>query len=90
MYNLIDNTELQQYEFHIEGEIAKVEYKKKGNKIYLTHTEVPKALGGRGIASKLVKAVLADVQKNGWELVVYCPYIKSYLDWLYYVLHCIR
>ena len=80
MYSLIDNKTAQQYEFHIDGEIAKVEYKKKENKIYLIHTEVPKPLGGRGIASQLVKHVLEDIQEKGWYLVVYCPYVKSYLQ----------
>ena len=78
-YNLIDNAEAGQYEFHIDGLIAKIEYKKKDDKIYLVHTEVPKELGGRGIASALAKQVLEDIEKNGFVLVPRCPFVVSYI-----------
>ncbi len=78
-YELIDNTEAGQYEFHIDGEIAKIEYKKKDDKIYLIHTEVPKELGGRGIASALAKQVLEAIKKNGLVMVPQCPFVVSYI-----------
>ena len=79
MYTLIDNQEKNQYEFHIEGHIAKIEYKLKGERIYLIHTEVPKAIGGRGIGSMLVKRVLEDIQDRGLNLVPLCPFVAAYL-----------
>lgn len=46
-YKLIDNEEKHQYEFHIESYTPRIEYIKSSNgEIYLTHTEVPAALGG--------------------------------------------
>lgn len=82
---LIDNTEGKQYEYHIDGVIAKIEYIKAKNKIYLTHTEVPTALEGQGVASALVKDVLEDIERKGLTLVPMCPfvasYIKRYPDW---------
>ena len=78
-YKLVDNAESEQYEFHIDGRIAKIEYKRKGDKIYLIHTEVPKELGGRGIASALAKQVLEDIEKNGLVLVPRCPFVVSYI-----------
>ena len=39
---LINNEAAKQYEFHIDGFVAKIEYKKSGDKIYLIHTEIPK------------------------------------------------
>ncbi len=41
-YELIDNEEKHQYEFHVEGYVPRIEYIKSLNgEIYLTHTEVP-------------------------------------------------
>ena len=78
-YTLIDNADEKQYEFHIEGHIAKIEYIKAGHKIFLTHTEVPKELEGKGIGSAIVKTVLAEVEKNDWTLVPLCPFVAAYI-----------
>ena len=85
-YELIDNTENKQYEFHIGKFLAKIEYIKTNNgEIYLTHTEVPVALEGKGIGSQLAEKVLTDIEKQGLRLVPLCPfvagYIKKHPDW---------
>lgn len=84
-YKLIDNTEAKQYEYHIDGVIAKIEYIKAKDKIYLTHTEVPKELEGKGVASSLVKQVLEDVETKGLTLIPMCPFVATYIkrhpDW---------
>ena len=47
-YELIDNEERHQYEFHIERYVPRIEYiKNKYGVIYLSHTEVPMELGGK-------------------------------------------
>lgn len=80
-YELIDNTAQKQYEFHIDGLIARIEYIKSVNgEIYLTHTEVPKALEGRGIASNLIGQVLEDVEKQNLRLVPLCPFVAGYIQ----------
>lgn len=79
-YELINNTEEGRYEFHIHKYTPMIEYFKEGNdKIYLTHTEVPVELEGKGIAGKLVEAVLTDIEKNGMKLIPLCPFVVSYI-----------
>ncbi len=78
-YPLVDNQEENQYEFHIDENIAKIEYIKAQNKIFLTHTEVPKELEGRGIGSLLIKKVFEDIQKQELTLVPLCPFVASYI-----------
>jgi hypothetical protein len=78
-YPLINNETNHQYEFHVDGFIAKIEYIRSGNKMYLTHTEVPGELEGQGIASALVKKVLEDIQHKGLEIVPLCPFIDKYI-----------
>lgn len=78
-YELIDNAEAKQYEFHIDGKKAFMEYIKVKDKIYLTHTEVPSEFEGRGIGSALVKTVLEEVKRNDWTLVPLCPFVATYI-----------
>lgn len=85
-YELIDNTENHQYEFHIGKLVPKIEYiKSKNGEIYLTHTEVPVQLEGKGVGSQLVEKVLKDIEQQGLRLVPLCPfvagYIKKHPDW---------
>jgi predicted GNAT family acetyltransferase len=79
-YELIDNAEESRYEFHIRKYVPVIEYIKNDNKdIYLVHTEVPVELEGKGIAGKLVEAVLNDIEKKGLRLIPLCPFAVSYI-----------
>jgi hypothetical protein len=74
-----DNPSAKQYEAHIESATARIEYIKTKDKIYLTHTEVPQALEGKGIGSALVLKVLEDIEDKGLTLVPLCPFVALYL-----------
>ena len=73
-YKLINNENSRRYEFQIDGFIPKIEY------IYLTHTEVPPALEGKGIASQLVLKVLQDIEHKNLRLVPLCPFVAGYIQ----------
>lgn len=79
-YRLIDNEERKQYEFHIGGDSARIEYIKAQGKIFLMHTEVPAKFEGKGIGSALVRQVLDDIQQKGLMLVPLCPFVAAYLN----------
>lgn len=76
---LFNNEARNQYEFHFNGFKPKIEYINKNGRIYLTHTEVSKELGGKGIGTALVKAVLDDIEKQGLSLVPLCPFVAAYI-----------
>lgn len=78
-YQLINNKTAKQYEFHIDDKIARIEYIRVKNSIYLTHTEVPVGLEGKGIASNLIKATLEEVKSNNWTLAPLCPFVAGYI-----------
>ena len=85
-YQLTDNEERHQYEFHIDKYVPRIEYiKSKNGEIYLTHTEVPVALEGKGIGSQLIEKALKDIESKGLRLVPLCPFVAGYLqkhpDW---------
>ena len=85
-YKLIDNVALHQYEFRIGDLIPRIEYiKTKNGEIYLTHTEVPSALEGKGVGSSLVRLALEDIERQQLRLVPLCPFVAGYVqkhpDW---------
>ena len=94
MYQLIDNKEAKQYEFRIDGLVPRIEYIKAPGKIFLTHTEVPKELEGKGIGSAIIKAALEDIKAKGLILIPLCVfvagYIKKYPEWREQVLKGIK
>jgi predicted GNAT family acetyltransferase len=80
-YELIDNVEESQYEFHVGKYIPKIEYIKTNNgEIYLTHTEVSTALEGQGIGSELTEKTLMDIERQGLRLVPLCPFVAGYIQ----------
>lgn len=68
------------FETEIEGHIALVDYKRRGDTIWLTHTEVPQALQGRGVATALAKYVLDYAMTNSLKVVPSCPFIAEYIE----------
>jgi predicted GNAT family acetyltransferase len=80
-----DNKDRKRYEWSIENSIAFIDYIKAGETIYLTHTEVPKTLEGKGIGSQLVAAALKEVEKEGLRLIPLCPFVALFIkknpDW---------
>lgn len=74
-----DNTTAQQFEMRVEGHLAKIEYTLSGDRIFLTHTEVPQALEGKGIAANMVSRVLIAIEERKLKLVPLCPYVAAYI-----------
>lgn len=77
--NFLDNTEKQRLELHTEGLVAFITYKKRDSLIYLLHTEVPSALGGRGVGKTMVEKSLSFIEAQGWRLRPVCPFVNYFL-----------
>jgi predicted GNAT family acetyltransferase len=41
------------------------------------HTLVPTAIGGRGVAARLVEALIADARQREWKIVPACSYVAA-------------
>ena len=77
--DVTDNVADARYELHAEGSTAVLQYQLLEGEIVLLHTEVPPALGGRGIATRLIRSALADARERGLHVVPVCPFVKAYL-----------
>lgn len=45
-----------------------------------THTIVPRAIGGRGVAAQLVKRLVADARRHGFKIEPQCSYVEKKFD----------
>jgi predicted GNAT family acetyltransferase len=77
---VVDNPDENQFEAHIDGHVALVSYLRRGDTIFLTHTEVPKELEGRGVGSILARAALERAKSEHWQVVPRCPFIAKYIE----------
>jgi hypothetical protein len=62
-----------------EGMEAELVYRVRGDRLFLLHTEVPEALGGRGIAGQLVRASIRRAEADHLTIVPWCPYARRWL-----------
>lgn len=77
---IYQNGDAKRFEWNVEGKTAFIDYNlNTQNEIFLTHTEVPQELEGKGIGSKLVKAVLDYIKEENWTVYPTCPFIASYI-----------
>ncbi len=75
-----NNTALSRYELDVDGAIAFADYRLAPGKVIITHTETPRALRGRGIASRLVQGALEQIRADGLKVVAGCGFVVDYLD----------
>ncbi len=76
----IVNYEKKRFELHTEGYIAFIDYiLNNENIMFLTHTEVPKELGGKGIGRTLVQNSLEFLKENDYKLAPLCPFVAAYV-----------
>ena len=68
-----------EYHAHVEGSahIGRLTWETRDGARVAEHTIVPPEIGGRGIAGKLVDALLADAQAQHFKVVPVCSYVAA-------------
>lgn len=74
-----DNSALSRFELPVDGSVAFVEYRQAGDHVILTHTEVPEALSGQGVGSRLARGVLDALAADSRRIVARCDFIAGYI-----------
>jgi predicted GNAT family acetyltransferase len=77
--DIVHNAGAHRFEAHVDGSLARCEYRRVGNVMQVHHTEVPAALEGRGIAGQLVRATLDHAKASGLRVAPYCSYVRSWM-----------
>lgn len=69
----------QRFTTQVDGHDAELVYRLQDGRLFIDHTGVPEAIGGRGIAADLVKAVLEYARAEGLRVVPACSYSAEYV-----------
>jgi hypothetical protein len=77
---ITDNADASRFELTADGELAELVYRRRANRLVLVHTEVPEALGGRGIGGQLVRAAVDRAAAEGLTLVPLCSFARGWLE----------
>jgi uncharacterized protein len=75
-----DNAQQSRFEMTVDGQTALLQYMERDGALYLTHTEVPTELEGRGIGSRIVKHALEQARSRGMKVAPWCAFVRAYID----------
>ena len=74
-----DNAAQQRFELDVDGAVVFANYRVAGDNVVITHTETPRALRGRGLASLLVEGALRLIAARDRKVVAGCSFVVDYL-----------
>jgi len=74
------DTARQRFECEVDGLRCVADYTLAATVMRMTHTGVPAALEGRGIAAALVAAALAHARAEGLRVDPQCSYVRAYMN----------
>jgi predicted GNAT family acetyltransferase len=75
-----DNPAEHRFELAIEGsdEPAAAYYQIEGDRLTLTHTEVPQPFSGLGIGSELARGVFDAIRASGRKAILRCSFMGGF------------
>lgn len=79
MADVIHEPDRDRFVLQVEGHACVLEYDLSGKTMTITHTRVPDALAGRGLAATLTEVALNTARANGWQVVPRCSYAVTYI-----------
>lgn len=71
-----------EYHAEVEGSphIGRLTWTERNGARVAEHTLVPPPIGGRGIAARLVEAMVADAREQGFRIKPVCSYVVAKFD----------
>lgn len=64
----------------VDGHHAHLDYEMDGGTMVITHTIVPEAIGGRGVAGRLVRAAFEHARIEGLRVRPVCSYAQAWAE----------
>jgi predicted GNAT family acetyltransferase len=77
--DLTDASAASRYEYQVGDALAWVDYERGPTATVLRYAFVPTELGGRGVGSRMVRAVLDDLRARGERVVPRCSFIAAWI-----------
>lgn len=73
------DADARRFTVEMDDHRGELDYDLRDAVMTITHTGVPEAIGGRGIAAELTRVALDTARKEGWKVVPMCSYAVAYL-----------
>jgi uncharacterized protein len=78
--SVVDNATTHRFELRFPEGVATLRYRYAvDGSLVLVHSDVPRALEGRGLAGRLARAALESARSRGLHVVVVCPFVAAYI-----------
>lgn len=79
MSTINHDPDAHQFSAEVDGHRAELDYTLADGVMSITHTRVPQAIGGRGIAAELMREALKVAGERGWSVNPVCSYAAAYM-----------
>lgn len=77
---IVHHAAASRFEVRTDGQLAVADYVLRGDVMVMTHTGVPRALEGRGLAARLVGAALDHARAKRLRVESHCSYVTAYMQ----------
>lgn len=78
-YTIVRNEASNRFETTVDGALCVLDYHLHDGVMTITHTGVPAAVEGRGIAAALTRTAFDTARREGWRVVPACSYAVAWL-----------
>jgi len=78
--NIQHETDRSRFTTSVEGHLCVLDYHLNDSVMTITHTGVPSAVGGMGIAAALTRVALDTARQNSWRVIPRCSYAAVYIE----------
>jgi uncharacterized protein len=79
MSTISHDQKANQFTAEVDGHHAELDYTVADGVMTITHTRVPQAIGGRGIAAELMRDAVKVAGERGWSINPACSYAAAYM-----------
>ena len=77
--DIVHDAAAHQFQVTLEGYRGELDYTLRDGAMIITHTGVPPAIGGRGVAAELTRVALDTARREGWKVVPACSYAAAFI-----------
>lgn len=77
--NVRHDTAASRFIAEVNGGIAVAAYEREDGRMVLTHTSVPPAAEGQGVASSLAREALEYARREGLRVEAQCPFMSAFV-----------
>lgn len=75
-----DNETAHHFELVEQGLTAFASYRRTGDVVSIPHVEAPLALRGKGMADRLMRAIVDEARRKGFKISPICPYARVWFQ----------